>query len=62
MAVAVMALSRLLAMDDVLGVSTGHEETARFIENFLRRFEDGRAPLPPLAQRGETIDTDVSRN
>jgi AcrR family transcriptional regulator len=41
-----LALSRLLAMDSVLGVSTGHVETIRTIEAFLHAIEEGR-PFEP---------------
>jgi AcrR family transcriptional regulator len=40
-----LALSRLLAMDRVMGVSAGHDETLRCIETYLDHIEDG-VPLP----------------
>jgi AcrR family transcriptional regulator len=36
------AISRLLAMDNVLGVSAGHPETLRCIEELLRPLENGQ--------------------
>jgi hypothetical protein len=44
-AVVSLALSRLLAMDTVLGISLGHDETRACIEGFLRSIEDGGTPL-----------------
>ena len=41
-----MAISRLLAMDNVLGVTAGHQEAAAYIESFLQRLE---AATPPAA-------------
>jgi AcrR family transcriptional regulator len=40
LSVLALAVSRLLAMDSVLGVAAGHEETLRWIETFLGRIED----------------------
>jgi AcrR family transcriptional regulator len=45
LSVLALAVSRLLAMDGVMGVSAGHEETLRCIEDFLDQIEDG-APRP----------------
>jgi AcrR family transcriptional regulator len=46
LSVLALAVSRLLAMDSVMGVTLGHEETLRGIEAFLDHIEDGQ-PLPP---------------
>jgi hypothetical protein len=46
LSVLALAVSRLLAMDSVMGVTLGHEETLRWIEAFLNHIEDGQ-PLPP---------------
>jgi AcrR family transcriptional regulator len=45
LSVLALAVSRLLAMDSVMGVAAGHEETLRWIEAYLAHIEDG-APLP----------------
>lgn len=45
LSVLALAISRLLAMDTVMGVSAGHEETLRWIEAFIDHIEDG-LPLP----------------
>jgi AcrR family transcriptional regulator len=45
LSVLALAVSRLLAMDSVMGVALGHEETLRTIEAFLDYIEDGH-PLP----------------
>jgi TetR/AcrR family transcriptional regulator len=44
--VVALALSRLLAMDSVLGVSAGHDETLRAIDAFLASVETERPPNP----------------
>ena len=44
LSVLALAVSRLLAMDQVLGVSAGHAETLRCIEALLDHIEEG-APL-----------------
>lgn len=41
----ITAMSRLLAMDSALGVSAGHPEAAKFVEEMLQRLESGR-PQP----------------
>ena len=38
------AISRLLAMDNVLGVTAGHSEAAAYIESFLKQLEATPAP------------------
>ena len=38
------AISRLIAMDNVLGVTAGHSEAAAYIESFLKRLEAAPAP------------------
>ncbi|RZJ99076.1 MAG: TetR/AcrR family transcriptional regulator [Novosphingobium sp.] len=45
LSVLALAVSRLLAMDSVLGVDCGHEETLGWIEALIAHVEDG-APLP----------------
>lgn len=45
LSVLALAVSRLLAMDGVMGVAAGHDETLRWIEAFIDHIEDGR-PLP----------------
>jgi AcrR family transcriptional regulator len=45
LSVLALAVSRLLAMDGVMGVAAGHEETLRWIEAFIDHIEDGR-PMP----------------
>ena len=40
-AVLSLALSRLLAMDTVLGISLGHDETRAVVETFLQSIEGG---------------------
>jgi AcrR family transcriptional regulator len=45
LSVLTLAVSRLLAMDTVLGVDAGHEETLRWIEALIAHIEDG-APWP----------------
>lgn len=47
LSVLALAVSRLLAMDSVLGVSAGHAETLRWIEAFLASIEAGRPFAPP---------------
>jgi AcrR family transcriptional regulator len=48
LSVLALAISRLLAMDTVMGVTAGHEETLRWIEAFIDHIEDGR-PFPELS-------------
>jgi AcrR family transcriptional regulator len=45
LSVLALALSRLLAMDSVIGVSGGHAETLQWIDAYIGHIEDG-APLP----------------
>lgn len=45
LSILVLAVSRLLAMDAVLGVDAGHDETLRRIEALIAYIEDG-APWP----------------
>ncbi|MDR2857883.1 MAG: TetR/AcrR family transcriptional regulator [Novosphingobium sp.] len=45
LSVLALAVSRLLAMDSVMGVTAGHDETLGWIEAFIDHVEDGR-PLP----------------
>jgi AcrR family transcriptional regulator len=47
LSVLALAISRLLAMDTVMGVSAGHDETLRWIEAFIGHVEDG-LPLPAV--------------
>lgn len=46
-----LAVSRLLAMDAVLGVEVGHAETLQWIEALIAHIEDG-APWPLLTAEG----------
>jgi AcrR family transcriptional regulator len=41
LSVLALAVSRLLAMDSVLGVATGHDETLRWIDSLLDKFDSG---------------------
>jgi AcrR family transcriptional regulator len=45
LSVLALAVSRLLAMDSVMGVAMGHEQTLGWIDAFLGFIEDGQ-PLP----------------
>ena len=45
LSVLALAVSRLLAMDSVMGVAAGHAETLGWIDAFLDHIEDGQ-PLP----------------
>jgi AcrR family transcriptional regulator len=47
-----LALSRLLAMDSVLGVSTGHAETLRAVDALLSAIEEGQPFVPPADDPG----------
>jgi AcrR family transcriptional regulator len=42
--VAMTSLSRVLVMEDALGLAEGHEETEAFVERWLRRLEGDPAP------------------
>jgi AcrR family transcriptional regulator len=60
LSVLALAVSRLLAMDGVLGVSGGRDETLRWIEAYIAHIEDG-APLPaayasPSATQSADVD------
>lgn len=48
LSVLALALSRLLAMDSVMGVDAGRDETLRWVDAFIDHVEDG-APFPDLA-------------
>ena len=52
-----LAVSRLLAMDGVMGVSAGRDETLRWIEAFIDHVEDGKSfpGLPPIPS--DPLDT-----
>lgn len=57
LSVLALALSRLLAMDSVMGVSSGRDETLRWVEAFIDHIEDGK-PFPDLSGPAEEpLDT-----
>jgi AcrR family transcriptional regulator len=45
MSVLMTSLARMVSMEAELGMSTGHAETARFVERYLQRFEGDPRPL-----------------
>lgn len=58
LSVLALAISRLLAMDMVMGVSAGHDETLHWIEAFIDHIEDGR-PLPDPPRRPSSPGADL---
>ena len=48
-AVFATSLSRVLVMEQEIGMSSGHEETLAFVDVWLRRLEGDPLPMPDFA-------------